>query len=395
MGVSTNRDAWVYSFDVDKLKANTRACIHFYNAERKRWQQSLDNKEKKMDAFLNNDKKKISWTRGLKRKLEKNTIITFDEKKIQKSLDRPFCKQYLYFDENLNEMQLLQTRLKPSEKERNIQIIASGSGHSKEFSCLVTDLIPCLDAIEKGQSFPLYWYENASSGKHIRHEAVSSEILRVFKSAFPAGFTGRLKKDGGPEISKEDIFYYIYGILHSPEYRERFVFNLKKELPRIPLSRNFASFAVMGRQLAELHLNYEQAEMYPLEIVGDIKTAGPVIKMRWGKKKDPKTGQKLDDHSVLVYNENLTFKNIPEEADRYVVNGRTPLEWMIDRYQIKMDKNSGIVNDPNEYSDDPLYIPQLIQRLVTVSVETTRIVEHMPALAEIEQIVDWPEEWKK
>ena len=233
----------------------------------------------------------------------------------------------------------------------------------------------------------------ASKSETKRHDGITDEALSVFRAAYPTAYSDRAKKYGGPQITKEDIFYYIYGILHSPEYRSRFDSNLSKELPRIPLASDFRAFAEAGRGLADLHLNYEMVDKYPLDVVGDEEKPGPVSKLKWGKRTDPATKKKVDDHTVLIYNKNLTFKGIPEDADRYVVNGRTPLEWMIDRYQVKTDKASGIVNDPNEYSDDPLYIIDLVKRLVTVSVRTMEIVDSLPALNERSQTANWPFAW--
>lgn len=169
---------------------------------------------------------------------------------------------------------------------------------------------------------------------------------------------------------------------------------MKIELPRIPLARDLNAFAQAGRVLTDLHLNYESVEMYPIEVDGDDQNPGKVVKMKWGEKKDPETGKKVDDHSVLVYNGNLAFRGIPASVDRYVVDGRTPLEWMFDRYQVKTDKASGIVNDPNEYSDDPCYISNLIRRLITVSVRTVEIVDILPDLNELDQPANWPSAWK-
>lgn len=273
----------------------------------------------------------------------------------------------------------------------NLVITTTGG---RAFSVLMSDCLPDLHFNGDSQCFPLYWYEDGIGDSKHRREAITDEALDVFRAAYPNEYATRPKSKGGPQITKEDIFYYIYGILHSPEYRGRFEANLKKELPRIPLARDFREFAEAGRGLAKLHLNYESVEPYSLEVVGDESSAGPVQKMKWGKKTDPGTKKKVDDHTVLVYNKNLTFKSIPEAADRYVVNGRTPLEWMIDRYQVKTDKASGVVNDPNEYSDDPRYIINLVKRLVTVSVETVSIVEQLPPLNELPQPDTWPFAWK-
>lgn len=169
---------------------------------------------------------------------------------------------------------------------------------------------------------------------------------------------------------------------------------MKKELPRIPLAEDFRAFSLAGRKLAQLHLEYESVQPYPLTVHGDVSNPGRVQKMKWHKRKDPETGKRVNDYTALVYNENLTFSDIPEAANEYKVNGRSPLEWLVDRYQVKTDKASGIVNDPNDYSDDPTYISGLIPRLVTVSMDTLYIVNGLPPLNEKPQPADWPFAWK-
>lgn len=306
-------------------------------------------------------------------------------------------------------------------------IQAAGVGSSRDFSCLMCDCIPCLDAIDKGQCFPLYWYEKLEEqsttlfdvcpqgeiiedvwgNRYVRHDAITDEALAVFKAAYPphpfarneiSQKTGRQLSrilDENREITKEDIFYYVYGILHSPAYREKYAANLAKELPRIPLAKDFARFSMAGRELAELHLNYESVEIYPNVDLGILPGIDPgrVEKLAWGKKVDPESGKKVADHTRLVYNKNVTVTGIPERANDYKVNGRSPLEWMIDRYQVKTDKASGIVNDPNEYSDDPRYILELIGRLVTVSIKTLDIVAGLPGIEEVEHPANWPAAW--
>lgn len=206
---------------------------------------------------------------------------------------------------------------------------------------------------------------------------------------------GRYKKDGGIELNKEDIFYYVYGILHSPEYRERFASNLKKELPRIPLAEDFTSFSLAGRRLANLHLNYESVEPWG-SIIEECKgdTPGRTVKMKFGKCKKTDDNPNGVDRTVLHVSDETTLRDIPEEAYEYVVNGRSAIEWLMDRYQVRTDKASGIVNDPNEYSDDPRYIVDLVKRVVTVSMETVEIVHMLPPLNERAQPANWPTAWK-
>ena len=237
---------------------------------------------------------------------------------------------------------------------------------------------------------------NGRDGKiYIRHDSITDTTLSVFQSAYPNAYIKRAKKYGGVGINKEDIFYYVYGVLHSHEYRERFASNLAKELPRIPLVEDFEGFAEAGRKLAELHLHYEDLKPYPTVETGLLAGVDPgrVEKMRWDKKKDPETGKRVNDYTTLVFNREITITGIPESAQNYVVNGRSPLDWMIDRYQVKTDKKSGIVNDPNGYSDDPCYIIDLVGKLVRVAMETNNIVSLLPPIKEIAHPDNWPKEW--
>lgn len=222
-----------------------------------------------------------------------------------------------------------------------------------------------------------------ASGKRrwVRREAITDAGLAHFQSAYPGE---------GEGISKQDLFYYIYGILHSPEYRERYADNLTKELPRIPRVRRFADFQAFsraGRELAELHLNYETVKKYPLTI--DIKGAPDKVdyrveKMRFAKTKDPETGKSVNDRRTVVYNNHITLRDIPLEAWDYIVNGKAALDWVMERQSVRTDKASGIVNDANDWATEtmgnPRYPLELFQRVVTVSLETLRIVRDLPLL---------------
>lgn len=268
----------------------------------------------------------------------------------------------------------------------------------------MVDCIPALDIVEKSQCFPLYWYEEreqsgglfgASSGGYVRHDAITDEALAVFREAYPHAFIGRYKKDGGEELSREEIFYYVYGILHSQEYRDRFAANLKKELPRIPLAEDFAAFSRAGRELAHLHFNYESVEPWGAIVEdGDSSDPGRTVKMTFGKCKKTEDNPKGQDMSVLHVAERMTLHNIPLAAYDYVVSGRSAIGWLMDRYQVRKDKASGIVNDPNDYSDDPRYITELVERVTTVSVKTMEIVKSLPRLNERSQPANWPFAWK-
>ena len=432
-GLKTNRDAWLINYSEAACVKTSTEMIEFYNSEVSRV--SVSGSVNDIDSFVNSDPLKISWSSGLKLKLKRRLAIK-GEVQLNCMMYRPFCKQWINWVDDLVERPGLQSSIFPTSQENVVIDLSRGL---KSFSAIVVKAVPAYDFNEKGQCFPLYWYEETEAGttlfdsddylgkgeqsslfgdgaslkekKFVRHDAITDDALRIFRAAYPNAYgagKGRTieqaKEDGLPtsvartnerfEVAKVDIFYYVYGILHSPEYRERFAANLQKELPRIPLSRNFKEFAGAGRALAKLHLDYENVDPWDVKEIGSGLIPGPVTKIKWGKKKDSETGNKVDDHTVLIYNENLTIREIPEHAQRYVVNGRSPLEWVIDRYQVKTDKDSGIVNDPNDYSDNPRYIVDLIEKLITVSVRTMEIVDALPPLAEMAQPEDWPVAWK-
>ena len=271
----------------------------------------------------------------------------------------------------------------------NKLICVTGRGSSKEFSVLITNLIPDLEMISKNQCFPLYLYEKEENNENYqRRDAITDEALAHFKTTYP-----------NEDFSKEDMFYYIYGLLHSEEYREKYADNLSKQLPRIPCVKStvdFWAFSKAGRELAELHLNYESVPMYQdvlfkggLKLLGDQISGGVgedfyVEKMKFGKKTDEETGKKVDDKTTVIYNSQFTLANIPEEAYDYIVNGKPALEWVMERQSVKTDKASGIVNDANDWAietmNNPRYPMELFLRVVTVSLETMRIVRALPKL---------------
>lgn len=404
-GVITHRDTWMYSFSRDSLKKQIGTLAYFFNDQVEKHRSKLGTKDA-VEEIVEKDPTQIKWDKKLyDRFYDANSICT-TEGLITLSVYRPFCKEWLYYDDEINWSHYQLSKLFPTTKHKNVYIAFTNGDKSSQ---LMSNLIPDLHYVGDSQCFPLYWYEKKESlgglfadesGEYIRHDAITDEALEVFREVYPRVFDARgktkarTKADGGVELTKEDIFYYIYGILHSPEYRSRFEANLKKELPRIPLAEDFRVFSMAGRNLAQLHLDYENVEPWTVEEVGDSDNPGRVDKIKWAKKKDPVTGKRVDDHTTLIYNSNLTIKGIPEAAQRYKVNGRSPLEWVIDRYQVKTDKTSGIINDPNDYSDDPRYIVNLIESLITVSVNTMEIVDSLPALREKPQPTNWPFAWK-
>jgi len=403
LGVSTNRDSVVYDYDVKTLTARVSDFLSAYNSEVLRWIDAGAPKD--VDTFLNYSE--IKWSRNLKSELKRKHKAVFEEAAMQPALYRPFDKEWLYrgdiaVDEAGATGSFLPTAKAQSE---NALICLSNPGNNKPFHALLTDCVPDLHLTGDTQCFPFYTY--ALDGK-IRRDNVTDWALAQFQAQY------------GPDVTKRDIFHYVYGLLHSPEYRERYQENLKRELPRIPLveptpSRSsptlperegeeigeedaagsdstlrppvsggplrgeeraskevgsFRRFVTAGAALAALHVGYEQADEYPLtQIVNkDVPFSWRVTKMRLNK-----------DKTAVVVNEALTLGGIPPEAFEYKLGNRSALEWVLDQYQAGTDKRSGIETDPNR-ADDPEYIVRLVRHVVTVSVETVKIVKILPPL---------------
>ncbi|WP_304626034.1 type ISP restriction/modification enzyme, partial [uncultured Parasutterella sp.] len=304
-------------------------------------------------------------------------------------------RQWLYFDRYWNNCVYQMPKLFPTTSAENLAICVTGIG-AKEFSCLIVNQIPCLDFVEKSQCFPRFIYnttdnskkkepdlfksteensETAASGDFIKEDAITDEALEHFQEAYPEN-----------TISKDDLFYYIYGILHSPDYRTKYANNLSKELPRIPrvaTFEQFKAFSEAGRKLADLHVNFEKQPRYSgVNIQMKPGASFHVTQMKWGKIKG-KTGNAAKDKTRLIYNSDITIENIPLEAQEYVVNKKSALDWIVERCCIKVDKDSGIVNDFNKYGEemrDTTYPYDLFLKVITVSVETVKIVKNLPAL---------------
>jgi len=393
LGVVTNRDAWCYNPSRLAVADNMTRMIGFYNSEVKRFNAAhaaLDKKgrEAKVDGFIDTDPSKISWTRALKQQLAKNCQFDYKEKSMTPSLYRPFTKQWMYFNRTFNEMVYQMPRIFPDLAAENLIITTTAIGSRNGFSCLISSCLVDLNSMEAGaQCFPLYLYDETTqdadnqaglfaapaAAQRTRRDALTDEGLAYFHSAYP-----------GEQISKEDVFYYVYGMLHSPDYRERYADNLSKELPRIPrvkTATNFWEFSKAGRRLADLHLNYETVDPYPLKVeaVGKLTDAD----YRVEKMKYPKKG-KDKDLTTLYYNDKITLTGIPLEAYNYIVNGKPALDWVVERQCVKTDKDSGIVNDANDWAietmNNPRYPLELFMRVVTVSLETMKIVNQLPKL---------------
>lgn len=402
LGVVTNRDAWAYNFSKDALAVNMGRMIDFYNEQVKGFkkiaeQSSFKNateRQRRVEDFIDTDPKKISWTRGTKNGVGRGVQHAYRDDAVICSIYRPFNKQWLYFDKFFNEMVLQMPKTFPTPDLKNLGICLSGIGASKGFSALITDAMPTLHTIDTSQYFPLYVYGKAddeqdenedlfkkqasgkAQGDYVQRENIPDAILAKFQAIYASS--------KGKSITKEDIFYYVYGILHSPEYKSRFDSDLKKMIPRIPFAQDFWAFSKTGRELAHWHLNYETIEPYPLSQTGELDLGDPayyqVQKMQFAKK-----GKEVDKTTITV-NSRLRLSGIPMEAFDYIVNGKSAIEWVMERYQVTVDKDSGIRNDPNAWGaelNEPDYIVNLVKRVVRVGVETVKLVKALPALNEL------------
>ncbi len=360
-GVKTNRDAWVCNFNRDALTENMSKMIEIYNTEVARWGQHMG-RDADLDDFLESDDTRIKWSSTLKQKLQSGQSTEFSEAKLRQSLYRPFTKSLLYFDRMMNDRVLVFPFILPTpaaETENRI-IIVSDHGFRAGFNTLVTNLIPdvhTLSARDSFQCFPFYTYDEDGTN---RRENITDWTLAHFRTHY---------RDD--TLTKWDIFHYTYGLLHHPDYREKYEANLKRDLPHIPFAKDFWGFSKAGARLADLHVNYEsQPEYDKLKFIQN-----PDVRLNWHVEK-----MKLSkDKTSLVYNDFLTLGNIPPKAFDYRLGNRSALEWIVDQYRVKTDKRSGIVNDPNR-ADDPQYIVKLIRKVITVSLETVDIVERLPAL---------------
>ena len=378
LGIGTNRDAWVYNSSIYELKNNLLKSISFYNLQRQSYHNRIKNTPNLLtkDALIY-DNSKLNWTDSVIRDLEKNKNYIYNNDSDYSGLYRPFFKQRLYFSVELTHRRYQQEKLFPINKIKNKVITLTGRGASKPFSVLITDAVPNLDTLEKAQCFPLHYYEeNNNQQKSLFDDPNESEYIR--KDGVSDFILNRAQKQYGKNVTKEDIFYYVYGILHSQEYRIAFANDLKKMLPRLPLVddvRDFWKFSKAGRQLAELHLEYESVPPYQeVKVTGEDSDNFKVQKMRF-----PKKGQK----DTIIFNSKIIISNIPDKAYEYVVNGKSAIEWIMERYQVTVDKKSQIKNDPNDWAAEvgnPRYILDLLLSIINVSVQTVDIINQLPKL---------------
>lgn len=356
-GINAGRDSDVYNFHREALANHVRQFIDDYNSQVSSYQQK--EKPQDVDAFVNYTL--IKWSATLKNHLKSGTLAEFREHRTVSSLYRPFTHMLLYYDHILVDRPGLFEQIFPVSKPEveNQAICVPNAGGRARFWCFATSLPPnyALTSIDATGCFPLFTYNKDGTS---RQENMTDWVLNQFQTHY-----------ADETISKRDIFHYVYSVLHHLQYREKYAANLRRELPRIPFAPDFRGFSEAGKKLAELHVNYEKQTEYPLKWIEDIdaKVHYRVERMKLSK-----------DKTQIIYNDFVTLGGIPPEVFEYRLGNRSALQWIIDQYRFKTDKRSGITNDPNNL-DDPQYIIRLIGKVITVSLETMKIVKSLPVLS--------------
>ena len=358
VGVVTARDAWVYNFNRGALTENLTQMMEYYNGQVFRWERQ-SSRDIKVNDFIDSDDTKIKWTRSLKSRLRTGTLSEFSAENVRTSLYRPFTKSHLYFHRMMNECVYVFPSIFPTPvtETENRAICVSSPRTNTSFHTLMIDVIPDFHLTGDSQCFPFYTYNEDGTN---RRENITDWALAEFRTHYD-----------DDTITKWDIFHYNYGLLHHPTYREKYEMNLKRDLPHIPFAENFWGFVNAGAALADLHVHYESAPKY--NRLKYVETEGTTVD--WGV--DKMTLSK--DKTQLKYNDFLTLDGIPTEAFDYRLGNRSALEWMVDQYRVKVDKRSGIKNDPNR-ADQPRYIVDLIARVIHMSLKTVEIVAGLPTL---------------
>lgn len=388
-GLATARDAWCYNYNKDSLVSKIREAFDFYNEQRILYfEEKRNNSNLLPKDFVKKSPTSVSWNRNLLNDCQRNKELLLKENRVYLATYRPYCKQFVYFDADMNDMTYQIDKLFPSLESQNYVICMSSPGDTKDYSCILINTIPDLHLVTTTQCFPLYWYEESTvhnqqtlfdletGDQYVRRDGITDWILKEVRSRYKT-----------KNISKEMIFYYVYGLLHSPDYRIRFAADLKKSLPRIPIVddvNTFMDFYKAGKALAKLHLNYEKVAPYhdcEVRVADFVKSDNyneydhyRVSKMRFPSK---------DDRSTILYNGNVRIDNIPAKAYGYIVNGKSAIEWVMERYCIKQDPDSLIVNDANDWArehNQPRYILDLLLSVINLSVQTVDIVNALPKL---------------
>ncbi len=375
-GVLSSRDSWVYNFSTEKVEEQMKKMISFYNNQIDTYRElSAKKSDLKIDDVIDTNPVNISWTRSLKGSFKNCTKFSFDSNFVRNGVYRPFCKQVLYYEKNFIESPGLNQKFFPKSDSINSIISIPGIGGTKEFTTLLSNEVTDYQVQFNNQCFPLYFYEeNTSMQKRMFDEDNKNDFIR--RDAISDFILVRAKKIYGKNVTKEDIFYYVYGFLHSKQYRDTFASDLKKMLPRLPLLeevKDFWAFSKAGKHLADLHLNYETVAPFAgTKVTGDDGKFYTVEKLRFPNK---------DQKDTIIYNSKITISNIPAQAYKYIVNGKSAIEWVMERYQVSKHKESGIINNPNDWATEtgnPRYILDLLLSVINVSVQTVDIVNLLP-----------------
>lgn len=345
-GVVPARDSWVVSFSKNNVIKNSNQMIENYNDEIDRLSHISDPRDR--IAKVNKLESHIKWSRGLTQKFKKGEEITLNNRQVL-FMHRPFTKKWMYYDKNIVEMP---SRYQHIYQDMGKVLYIQGQGSKKSFTAIATDLIPNFQLIANGKGFPQY-LGNDSLGR-------------------VNNFTDSIKTLG--KFSDDEAFYYTYAILHSQEYKNKYEYDLIKAFPRIPLLKNKDKFIEIGKELVRLHINYETIDPYKKIIIESVEN--PSYKVT--KMKHPKKNQ-LD---TIIFNKDITLKNIPEKAYNYQVNGKSAIHWIMEEYQVKTDKKSGIIDDPNLYSQDEKYIFNLLMSIINVSLKTLDLIDAIPTIEE-------------
>ncbi len=361
-GVKANRDEWVFNFNLSQLEVNIAHTIEAYNAEVDRWKRREDRTSKDVDNFVTYDDKQIKWSRDLKLDLQRSNYAIAAPVKFRHSIYRPFCAKYYFFDRILNEEVYVFPRIfpTPATENENVVVCISAPGSRQPFATLAVNKTPAQYLTDATQCFPFYTYNEDGTG---RQENISDAALKMFQVAY---------KDEG--ITKWDIFHYVYAVLQAPEYRTHYGANLKRDLPRIPFVAGveaFRAYVRSGQELMSLHINYQQVAEYPLALVEDrnVPFTWRVTRMRL-----------ITDRTQLKVNSAITLTGIPAAAYEYRLGNRSALDWIIDQYAVVEHPRSGIKDDPNDPQDEQAIV-RLVKQVVTVSLETVRIINALPPLS--------------
>jgi predicted helicase len=392
LGVATNRDDWVYGFSLKEVTAKVQRMIANYNSEVFRYKSAK--RPKDVEGFVNNDKNFVKWTDRLKEALQNEQELKFVKAHVRNSLYRPFAKQSLYFDYLLNQRRYQQHYIfpQPAIENENRVLIVPANGARSPFWSLSSNVIPNLAfvSIDAAQCFPIYAYSEDGEERRDNVTPKARALFQIFHD--------------DDTITQADIFHYVYAVLHHPAYRTRFAENLKRDLPRIPFvgvvageknasffplsavekmqgdkmpdhkpeasAKLFHAFAAAGKQLADLHVNYESAKEFKLKRVENKEVQ---INLR------VETMKLTKDKSSIIYNDFITLEDIPPEVFDYKLGNRSALEWVIDQYRVSRDEKGNIASDPNRM-DDEEYIVRLIGQVITVSLKTLETIHSLPKI---------------